>query len=224
MTITEQLFAHSDEAYARFQSRLTPSLPRERFIGVRVPVLRKLAKALAESEEGDGFLRALPHFYYEENMLHALLLGEIRDFDRCLAAVEAFLPHIDNWAVCDGLSPGVFARHKEALLPKIEAWAASSHGYTCRFGIGMLMRHFLDGDFRPELLDIPAAVRSGEYYVNMMLAWFFATALAKQWEATFPYLQNNRLSIWVHNQTIRKCRESYRITDTQKALLRTLKR
>lgn len=224
MTITDQLFSLGEEDYARFQSRLTPTLPRERFIGVRVPALRKLAKSLAGSEAGESFLRTLPHFYYEENMLHALLLGEMRDFSRCLAAVEAFLPFIDNWAVCDGLSPKVFARHKEALLPKIEAWTVSSHVYTCRFGVGTLMRHFLDEDFRPELLALPASVRSDEYYVNMMLAWFFATALAKQWDAAFPYLMENRLSAWVHNKTIQKCCESYRITDTQKALLRTLKR
>lgn len=224
MTITAQLFSLGEEDYARFQSRLTPTLPRECFIGVRVPALRKLAKALAAAPEGDAFLRALPHTYYEENMLHALLLNEMRDFDPCLAAVEAFLPYIDNWAVCDCLSPRVFARHKEALLPKIETWAASSHTYSCRFGIGMLMRHFLDEDFRPELLALPASVWSEEYYVNMMLAWFFATALAKQWPAAFPYLKEERLSAWVHNKTIQKSCESYRITDAQKALLRTMKR
>lgn len=224
MPIIDRLLALGEEDYAQFQSRLTPGIPRECFIGVRVPALRALAREIAGTREGDAFLRALPHTYYEENMLHALLLGRMRDFDRCVSAAEAFLPYIDNWAVCDTLSPQVFAHHRAALLPRIRAWAASSHAFTCRFGVGMLMRHYLDEDFRPEYLEIPAAVQSEEYYVNMMLAWFYATALAKQWDAALPYLTGHRLSVWVHNKTIQKARESYRITPAQKAYLHPLRR
>lgn len=222
MELRERLFSMREEQYAQFQSKLTPTLARERFIGVRTPALRKLAKELS-GEEAETFLRE-EHVYYEENMLHALLLNEEKDFARCCAEVERFLPRIDNWAVCDGLSPKVFARHKEELLPKVRAWAAAREVYPCRFGVGMLMRHYLDGAFREEYLEIPAAVRSEEYYVNMMLAWFYATALAKQWDATLPYLTERRLGLWVHNKTIRKARESYRITAAQKAQLWTLRR
>lgn len=224
MTMQERLFALQDREYALFQSKLTPTIPQEMFIGVRVPEVRKLAKVVAKEPECDTFLQSLPHTYYDENMLHAVLLSEMKDYEACVQAVERFLPYVDNWAVCDILSPKVFRKHKTELLEKIRSWSASSMPYTCRFGMEMLMSYYLDTDFRPELLEIPASVHSEEYYVRMMAAWFFATALAKQWDAAIPYLEQNRLETWVHNKTIQKARESYRISPEQKEYLKTLKR
>lgn len=224
MSILDELLALRDEKYAAFQVKLTPGISLETCIGVRVPEARKLAKKLMKGSEYVGFLEMLPHTYYDENMLHGLLLSEIKDYQVCLEQVERFLPYVDNWAVCDIMSPKVFKKHKEDLLPVFRRWSESDHVYTCRFGMEMLMSHYLDADFKPEYLEIPAAVKSEEYYVNMMIAWFFATALAKQWEAAIPYLEEERFSIWVHNKTIQKACESYRITDEQKAYLRTLKR
>jgi len=223
MNIREELFALRDEEYAAFQQKLIPGVPAERVIGVRVPELRKLAKRYYKDSEHRQFLQALPHGYYDEDLLHALLIAEEKDFARCLEATEAFLPFIDNWAVCDIFSPKVFQKHKEELLERIRIWIKSEKTYTCRFGIGMLMQHFLDADFDAAYLEIPAAVQSEEYYVNMMLAWFFATALAKQWEATIPYLENKRLTRWTHNKAIQKARESYRISAAEKEYLKRLK-
>ena len=223
MKILEQLYALRDEQYAQFQAKLTPSIPAERFIGVRVPEARKLARRLKGEAETATFLATLPHPYYDEDMLHGLLLSEMKDYEECVRAVEQFLPFVDNWAVCDIMSPKVFKKHRGELLEKIRQWTASTHTYTCRFGMEMLMTHFLDEDFLPEYLDIPAGVRSDEYYVNMMTAWFFATALAKQWEATLPYIERRRLAPWVHNKTIQKSCESFRISDVHKAYLKTLK-
>lgn len=223
MNIREELFALRDEGYAAFQQKLIPGVPAERVIGVRVPELRKLAKRYYKDSEHRQFLQALPHGYYDEDLLHALFIAEEKDFARCLEETEAFLPFIDNWAVCDIFSPKVFAKHKEELLQRIRIWTKSEKTYICRFGIGMLMQHFLDADFDAAYLEIPAAVQSEEYYVNMMLAWFFATALAKQWEATIPYLENKRLARWTHNKTIQKARESYRITAAEKEYLKRLK-
>ena len=223
MNIRAELFALRDEGYAAFQQKLIPGVPAERVIGVRVPELRKLAKRYYKDSEHRQFLQALPHAYYDEDLLHALLIAEEKDFVRCLEATEAFLPFIDNWAVCDIFSPKVFAKHKEELLQRIRIWTKSEKTYICRFGIGMLMQHFLDADFDAAYLEIPAAVQSEEYYVNMMLAWFFATALAKQWEATIPYLENKRLARWTHNKAIQKARESYRISAAEKEYLKRLK-
>lgn len=223
MTIQERLFALQDGDYGDFHSSLLPGFPREYFIGIRVPVLRKFVKEYKKEEEAREFLTQLPHTYYEESMVHAFLIAEIKDYDTCIKAVEAFLPYINNWAVCDGLSPKVFKDHKLELLEKIKQWIPSDHPYTCRFGMGMLMRWFLDEDFRPEYLEMPATVRSEEYYVNMMTAWFFATALAKQWDAAIPYLEKQVLDPWTHNKTIQKARESFRITPEQKEYLKTLK-
>ncbi|MDO4496948.1 MAG: DNA alkylation repair protein [Bacteroidales bacterium] len=221
--LKEHLFALRDEKYAAFQAKLTPGVPAESFIGVRVPLLRKFAKEYAKEAEHMDFLAHLPHEYYDENMLHGLLISQIKDYKECIQQTDAFLPHVDNWAVCDIMSPKVFAKHKVELMEKIRAWSQSSHTYTCRFGLEMLMSHFLDKDFKAEYLQIPASVRSEEYYVRMMVAWFFATALAKQWEATIPYIEQKKLEPWTHNKTIQKAIESYRITDEQKAYLRTLK-
>lgn len=224
MTIRERLFAMRDEKYAQFQSKLTPTVEADRFIGVRVPEVRKLARELKETPEAESFLKVLPHEYYDENMLHGLLLSEMKDYEECVVAVERFLPFVDNWAVCDIMSPKVFKKHKPELLDKIREWVASPEVYTCRFGMEMLMSHYLDGDFKPAYLEMPAAVRSEEYYVNMMTAWYFATALAKQWEASIGYIEQCRLDVWTHNKTIQKACESYRVTDEHKAYLKTLKR
>lgn len=222
-TIEELLFELRDEEYAAFQAKLTPSVDRELFIGVRVPEVRKLAKQLKNEPTASEFIRELPHKYYDENMLHGLLVSEIKDFDKAIEETNRFLPFVDNWAVCDIMSPKVFKKHKAELIESIRKWTGSDETYTIRFGIEMLMSHFLDEDFKAEYLEIPAVIRSEEYYVNMMIAWFFATALAKQWDAAIPYIENNRLDKWTHNKTIQKAVESYRITDEQKAYLKTLK-
>lgn len=224
MQITKQLFDLQDEKYGDFQCKLTPGVSRESIIGVRIPAARKLAKQYMKEAESAEFVRDLPHKYYDENMLHGLLLSEYKNFDECVKAVEEFLPYVDNWAVCDIMSPRVFKKHKDELLPKIKEWIASDHVYTCRFGMEMLMCHYLDDDFRAEYLELPANVHSEEYYVNMMIAWFFATALAKQWDAAIGYIEQDRLDTWVHNKTIQKARESYRITKDQKEYLKTLKK
>ena len=221
--IEKLLFELRDEEYAKFQAKLTPTVDPELFIGVRVPEVRKLAKELKNDPDVEVFLKELPHKYYDENMLHGLLVSEIKDYNIAVAETDAFLPFVDNWAVCDIMSPKIFKKHKTELIEKIKEWTKSSETYTIRFGIEMLMSHFLDEDFRTEYLEIPAQVRSEEYYVNMMIAWFFATALTKQWESTIPYIENNKLDKWTHNKTIQKAIESYRITDEQKAYLRTLK-
>ena len=223
MSIRETLFSLRDEKFAAFQARLIPNVAPERIIGVRTPALRKLAKTLRGSGEAEEFLKALPHDFFEENNLHAFLLCEMKDFDACVQAVEDFLPYVDNWATCDQMSPGVFRKNKQALLPYIRCWIASERCYTRRFGTGMLMSHFLDEDFREEYLRLVSDKRSEEYYVNMMIAWYFATALAKQYKAALPYLENRRLDPWVHNKTIQKAVESFRVSDEHKACLRALK-
>ena len=225
-TIQKKLFELRDEEYAKFQSKLTPNVDPKSFIGVRVPECRKLAKELFkdEPEAVAKFLKQLPHKYYDENMLHGLLVSEIKDFDQCIDALEQFLPYVDNWAVCDIMSPKCFKKHKEELLPLIKTWVKSKEEYTIRFGIEMLMSHYLDDDFKPEYLKIVSPVRSDKYYVNMMIAWFFATALTKQWDSSIEYIERKKLDTWVHNKTIQKARESYRITDKQKEYLLSLKR
>ena len=222
-SITESLFELRDEEYAKFQAKLTPSVDPELFIGVRVPDVRKLAKLLKNNPDAEAFMQELPHKYYDENMLHGLLISDIKDYDKAVEETNRFLPYIDNWAVCDIMSPKVFKKHKDKLIVSIRKWAGSKETYTIRFGIEMLMSHYLDEDFNAEYLEIPAKIRSGEYYVNMMTAWFFATALAKQWESVIPYIEKKRLDKWTHNKTIQKAVESYRITDEQKEYLKTLK-
>jgi len=224
MNITEQLFSMQDEAYKQFQCKLMPTVDPNTVIGVRVPALRKLAKELYDSTEAEVFLSELPHKYYDENNLHAFLIAQIKEYNACIAAVEQFLPYINNWATCDGLSPKVFKKHLPELLEHITVWLASDETYTVRFAIGMLMQFYLDDAFHPQYLDMVAAVRSEEYYVNMMIAWYFATALAKQYDAVLPYLKEHKLDAWTHNKTIQKAIESYRITDDQKMYLRSLKR
>ena len=224
MNYREALFALQDIPYGDFQAKLTPGIPRELFIGVRVPEARKLAGRLIQDPGLTEFLTSLPHKFYDENLLHALLLSEMKDYNLCISAVEDFLPYVDNWAVCDTMSPKVFQKNKAALIEKIKAWAASEKTYTCRFGIEMLMTYFLDDDFKPGYLEIPASVHSEAYYVQMMVAWFFATALSKQWDAAVKYIEEQRLDTWIHNKTIQKARESRRITPEQKAYLKTFRR
>lgn len=219
MDITQELFRLQDVSYKEFHSRLMPTVDAARVIGVRTPQLRVFAKGLGA--EAEPFLEAMPHVYYEENNLHAFLLNEMADFEECLARVEAFLPYVDNWATCDGLRPKCFRRNRQRLLPAIRRWLASSHPYTVRFGIEMLMVHFLDEDFFPEALNWVAAIRSEEYYVRMMVAWYFATALAKQWEAALPHL--DALGEWERRKTVQKAVESYRITPQQKEYLKGVK-
>lgn len=223
MDISAELLKLQDKKNAEFQAKLTPTLEKDKFLGVRVPDARKLAKAYIKDEASKEFLNTLPHNYFDENMLHGLLISEFKDYDECIREVEKFLPYVDNWAVCDIMSPKIFKKNRKELIKKIKIWAKSKEVYTCRLGIGMLMSHFLDGDFKPEYLEIPAKVISDEYYVNMMLAWFYATALAKQWDEAVKYIENKKLSPWVHNKTIQKARESYRITAEQKEYLNSLK-
>lgn len=222
--LQQHLFGMRDAACAAFIAKLTPGFPPSHFIGVRVPLLRTIARSFAKEEAASQrFLSHLPHSYYEEDMLHGMLISLVKDYDRCLDLTDRFLPYVDNWAVCDTLSPKVFAKHKAQLLENILRWSSSSHTYTCRFGLRMLMKHFLDDSFSADFLEIPAAIRSEEYYVKMMVAWFFATALAKQWEATLPYLENRQLDPWTHRKTIQKAIESYRIPPERKDYLRTLR-
>ena len=221
--IQKLLFDRQDLTYRDFQSRLMPTVDPETVIGVRMPALRKLAKELAGTPAAEEFLRQMPHRYYEENNLHGLLLSAMPDYDAVVAALEAFLPHVDNWATCDLLSPKVFRKHPAKLPGQIRRWVADPHPYTVRFGLGMLLSFYLDEAFRPEYLDLAAGVRREEYYVKMMVAWYFATALAKQYAAALPYVEERRLDCWTHNKTIQKAVESYRITPEQKAYLRSLR-
>jgi len=221
--ISTLLFALQDKSYAEFQSKLLPTIARETVIGIRTPDLRKMAKQVCKTPAAQEFMQALPHRYFDENQLHAFILSEEKDFNRCIAELEQFLPYVDNWATCDQLSPKCFKKHTTELLPHIRKWMASKHTYTIRFGMGMLMRYYLDEPFRPEYLEWVASIQSEEYYIRMMQAWFFATALAKQWNATLPYIKHRRLHPWTHDKTIQKAIESFRITDEQKALLKTLR-
>lgn len=215
--LLERLFALQDKKYREFQINLIPNIAPETIIGVRTPELRNLAK---EMGAGESFRKMLPHQYFEENQVHSFLLGSCKGFEQAVSDVEVFLPYVDNWATCDQLSPKVFKKHKEELLPYIRRWLGSDHPYTIRFGIGMLMQHFLEEDFDPEYPELVAAVVSEEYYVRMMQAWYFATALAKQYEAIVLYIENYRLEKWTHNKAIQKSVESYRITPEQKEYLK----
>ena len=221
--IRVRLFAMQDAKYRDFTAKLTPTVPPERIIGVRTPELRKYAVELSKTEDAAAFMATLPHLYQEENNLHAFLIERIADYDACVAALDAFLPYVDNWATCDSMSPKCLKKQLPRLTGEIRRWMASDRVYTVRFGMGMLMRHFLDDAFDPAYLDWVAALRSEEYYINMMIAWFFATALAKQWDATLPFIVNCRLEPWVHNKAIQKAIESYRIPEDRKIWLRAQK-
>ena len=221
--IREALFQLRDEEYRRFQAGLIPGIVPETMIGVRTPALRSLAKQLYRSGEYTGFLAELPHRFFDENQLHAFILSEMRDFEACIAETCRFLPYVDNWATCDQLSPQAFKKNRQRLLEYIPGWLASGHTYTVRFAIGMLMSHFLDADFDPEYLRMVSQVRSGEYYVRMMVAWYFATALAKQYDAAVRYLEERRLDGWVHQKAIQKAVESRRVSEEHKEYLKSLR-
>ncbi len=221
--VQARLFALQDPSYKAFHCKLIPTVDPAAVIGVRTPALRRLAKAFAQAPESADFLRLLPHRYYEENNLHAFLIEAMRDYDQAIAALDAFLPYVDNWATCDMMSPKVLGAHRDKLLTPVRRWLASDRPYTVRFGIETLMRWYLDDAFDPAYPAAVAAVQSDDYYVNMMIAWYFATALAKQYKAALPYLEQRRLDVWTHNKTIRKAVESRRLSDEQKDRLRKLK-
>ena len=221
--ILKQLFDLQDVTYKEFHSKLMPSVNKDTIIGIRVPVLRRYAKSIQGTQEANEFLNNLPHTYYEENNLHMLLISDIQDYAICLYEIERFLPCIDNWATCDFPAPKCFSKHSKDLIKHIENWIHSSQPYTIRYGIGMLMRLYLDKDFDPTYLQWVADIDSDEYYVNMMISWYFATGLAKQWDSVFPYIQNRCLSSWVHAKTIQKSVESYRISDKKKVLLKSFR-
>ncbi len=212
-----------DEKYKDFNANLIPNVDADTVIGVRTPALRKYAKELSKRPDVGEFISELPHKYFEENQLHGFIISEIKDYEECLCEIERFLPYIDNWATCDQTLPKVFAKHTKELFPKIKEWIKSEHAYTVRFGIGCLMRHYLDDNFSGECLELVTNVTHEDYYVKMMAAWYFATALAKQYESTLPYIEEKRLAPWTHNKAIQKALESYRITDEQKKHLRGLK-
>lgn len=221
--IVKELFEMQDEKYRDFQSALIPGSDLEKVIGIRTPLLRKYAKNLP-LEDAKAFLLELPHEYFDENQLHAFIVSEIKDIDACIKEVNIFLPYVDNWATCDQMSPVIFKKHKDKLLVEVKRWIASSETYTVRFGIKMLMQHFLDEDFNIEYPEMVAKIQSEEYYVKMMIAWYFATALAKQYDSVIPFIEEGRLEKWTHNKAIQKSIESYRITAEQKKYLRTLKK
>ena len=221
--LQEELFKLQDTEYRDFNSSLIPGIEKETVIGVRIPVLRKFAKEYAKSGETEQFMTELPHKYYEENNLHMMLIAQIKDYNKCISETEKFLPHIDNWATCDSPLPKCFDKNKEDVLERAKNWIATDTTYVKRYGMGVMMRLFLDEDFKEEYIQLVAGVKSEEYYVNMMIAWFFATALAKQWDAAIPYIQERRLSEWVHRKSIQKAVESYRITPEQKEYLKGLR-
>lgn len=221
--IREGLFKLQDIKYRDFQSKLIPNVEKDFFIGVRTPHLRSYAKDLLKRDDVHKFLKDVPHTYFDENQLHAFILSGMKDYDKCMTYLKEFLPYVDNWATCDQMSPKVFKKHRDTLAEEIKKWLESDETYTVRFAIGMLMEHYLDEDFDISYPNMVAQIRSDEYYVNMMIAWYFATALAKQYDNVIGIIEKNRLDEWTHNKTIQKCVESYRITDEQKVYLRSLK-
>ena len=221
--IVEQLFQLQDVAYKDFQCRLMPNIDRDAVIGVRTPQLRAFAKKIKGSKDAEELISQLPHRYYEENNIHAFLIETIKDYNECINALDLFLPYVDNWATCDMMTPKVLKKDLRALLSKIRVWIRSGHVYTVRYAIKLLMSFYLDDEFDVEYLDIVSSVCSDEYYINMMVAWYFATALAKQYEVTVVYIEGKKLSPWVHNKAIQKACESFRITDDRKKYLKTLR-
>lgn len=221
--VQQDLFTMQDLKYRDFHAKLMPTVEKESVIGVRVPVLRTYAKKFGKTEEAKQFFKILPHQYYEENNLHGLLIDQIKDYELCIEELERFLPHIDNWATCDLLAVRTVKNHLNSYIKKIDRWLESEYIYTIRFGINMLMRYYLEEEFKLEYPGKVAAIRSEEYYVNMARAWYFATALAKKYDQVLPFLEEQKMDVWTHNKTIQKAIESYRITPEQKEYLRTLK-
>ena len=221
--ILNELYKKQDIQYRDFQAKLIPPKTADDMIGVRTPELRKYAKELLKREDIEEFLEILPHEFFDEYQLHAFIISGIKDYDKCMEEVDKFLPYVDNWATCDQLSPKVFKKHRPELLKQIKKWIKSKETYTVRFAIGMLMEHFLDEDFDIQYPEMVAKIRSDEYYINMMIAWYFATALAKQYDAILPFIEEKKLDKWTHNKAIQKSVESYRITPEQKEYLKTIK-
>ena len=221
--ILNELYKKKDITYRDFQGKLIPPKTVDDMIGVRTPELRKYAKELLKREDVGEFLEILPHEFFDEYQLHAFIISGIKDYDKCMEEVDKFLPYVDNWATCDQLSPKIFKKHRPELLKQIKKWIKSKETYTVRFAIGMLMEHFLDEDFDIKYPEMVAKLRSDEYYINMMIAWYFATALAKQYDAILPFIEEKKLDKWTHNKAIQKSVESYRITPEQKEYLKTLK-
>ena len=221
--IRKTLFSLQDTKYGDFQAKLIPTIGRETVIGVRTPALRKYAKELAKEKEIQEFLQDLPHKYFEENQLHAFIICEQKEYDKCRKELTQFLPYVDNWATCDQMSPKIFRKHRQELLEQIKIWISSDKPYIIRYGIGMLMIHFLEEEFEVEYAEMVAKVKSQEYYVNKMIAWYFATALAKQYEAVVPFIEERRLDSWTHRKAIQKSVESYRITKEQKEYLKSFR-
>ena len=221
--LQQLLFQYRDTPYADFSAKLIPTVPREKMIGIRSPEYKKIIRQIGDDPVIPVFLASLPHAWHEENCLHAALINRIRDFDACVSALEAFLPYIDNWAVNDMVNPACFRKHRTDLIGRVQAWIASEAPYTRRCGMRILLANFLDEDFRPEYLDLPADLRSEEYYVNIMTAWLFAEALVKQWDDAVKYIETRRLDPWTHNMAIRKACESFRVPDERKEYLRTLR-
>ena len=223
MTLYDKLIEEKDDEYKKFQARLVPDIPPETIVGVRTPQMRRIAKEVFESEYRDEFLSDLPHKYYEENLIHFFVVALIKDFDDCVNAVEAFLPYIDCWPVSDQASPKSFKNNHQKLLPYIKKWISSQHIYTARFGIRMLMNEYLGEDFKEEYLELVACKKGEEYYLKMMIAWFFATALAKRYDESVQYIENHRLDEWIHKKAIQKAVESNRVTDEHKEYLKSLR-
>ena len=223
MTLYRRLAEVRDDAYREFLAKLVPNIPKETILGVRTPEMRKIAKEVFESTERDAFLNDLPHRYYEENLIHFFVLAMMKDFDECVRRVEVFLPYVDCWPASDQATPKAFRKHHEKLLPYIRKWIASDHVYTARFGLRMLMNEFLDADFKEEYLALAASKQGEDYYLQMMIAWFFATALAKRYDETVPYLEQHRLDEWVHKKAIQKAIESFRVSDAHKEYLKRLR-
>lgn len=221
--LQKKLFELQDLNYKAFHQRLIPTIAPERIIGIRTPDLRKFSKNFAQDNDTQAFLNELPHKYYEENNLHAFIIEKIKDYDKAMFETEKFLPYIDNWATCDMFKPKVFSKNTDKLILKIDAWLESEKTYTVRYGIGLLMSYYLDENFKTEYLEIVSKIRSQEYYVNMMIAWYFATALAKQYDSAVKFLEDFKLDKWVHNKTIQKSAESNRISPEKTAYLKTLK-
>ncbi len=221
--LQQLLFQYRDTGYADLSARLIPTVPRENIIGIRSPEYQKIIRQIRDDPVIPVFLASLPHAWHEENCLHAALINRIRDVDACVSALERFMPWIDNWAVSDAVNPGCFKKHRAELIVRIQAWIASGAPYTRRCGMRLLMANYLGEDFRPEYLDLPADLRSEEYYVNTMTAWLFAEALVKHWDAAVTYLENRRLDPWTHNKAIQKACESFRIPDERKARLSMLR-
>ena len=223
MLLIDRLMKVKDDKYKEFQYKLVPNISKETIIGIRTPEMRKIAKEIFESEERDSFLNDLPHKYYEENLIHFFIISMIKDFDECVKRVEEFLPYVDCWPVSDQASPKSFRKNHKKLLPYIKKWIKSKHVYTARFGIRMLMNEYLGEDFKEDYLKVVSSVKGNDYYLKMMVAWYFATALAKRYDETISYFENHVLDEWIHKKAIQKALESYRVTDEHKKYLSSIR-